>query len=93
MFKSVTIAALTAAILAGGMSTASALVSLNGGSENGYQQNGGGTNGLGENGGGNNGTGDNGGGSNGRSSKGLKAADAVRSGLVVVGIELPPAQQ
>jgi hypothetical protein len=113
MFKTVTIAALTAAILATGVSTASAAIVPNGNTLNGKELNGGGENGNTLNGGGENGRSHqgaslNGGGDNSRSAQGIKingriisnhrsvqgveAAGAVSTGVVVLAVELPPAQ-
>lgn len=98
MFKTITIAAVTAAILAAGLQTASARLSMNGGGENGLQLNGGGENGKELNGGGENGLEPqgkelNGGGENSRSAQGVGVSGAISTGLVVLAVELPPVQQ
>lgn len=87
MLKTLTAIAALAALLAFNIAPAHAVLSGNGGGENGVQlngggTNGGGTNGVGDNGGGANGVGDNGNGTNGSS--------AGSSALTIDAFELPP---
>ncbi|MGE0424914.1 MAG: hypothetical protein AB7O88_21830 [Reyranellaceae bacterium] len=77
MFKSITIAALVVGFLAGGLQSASALVSVNGGGDNGWEPQGWETQGWE---------------TQGRSAQGARTGDSVSTGMVVIGIELPRAQ-
>ena len=81
MLKTLTAIAALAALLAINITPAHAVLSGNGGGENGLELNGGGTNGGGSNGGGSNGGGNNGGGANG--------ASEASSTLSIQAFELP----